>query len=331
MSHSVDPQRHTMKFVFLPPHDEETGHLSQRLAREVPQFAVVLPATAAEVEREIVDAQAAFGELPRDLLALATRLRWLQAPDAGPRPGYYYEELVRHPVVVTNLRAVHSDHVAVHAVAFVLAFARGLHRYLSDQAARRWAPAPMNTGVIHLPTATALILGVGAIGTEIARLCAGFGMQVVGVDPRNAATPTGVRSMHPPAELDQLLPAADFVIMTLPHTPVSERLMRADRFARMKPSGILINVGRGQTVDLADLEEALRRGRLAGAGLDVFEIEPLPPDHPLWRAPNVLITPHVAGYGPFVAERRAEIVIENARRFVSGAPLCNVVDKANWF
>jgi phosphoglycerate dehydrogenase-like enzyme len=140
-----------------------------------------------------------------------------------------------------------------------------------------------------------------------------------------------VVELHAPSALDDLLPRADFVILTIPHTPETEGLMNAERFGRMKRSAFFINIGRGKTTRLADLDAALRNGTIAGAGLDVFEEEPLPPDHPLWSAPNVFITPHTAGFGPYLDDRRLEIIVDNARRFVRGEPLRNVVDKAHWF
>ena len=185
--------------------------------------------------------------------------------------------------------------------------------------------------MVYLPESTALIVGVGGIGAETARMCAAFGTRVVGVDARRADQPEGVAEMHTPEHLDQLLPRADFVILTVPHTPETEGFMNTERFGRMKRTAFFINIGRGMTTRLDDLVEALRSGRIAGAALDVFEQEPLPPDHPLWDAPNVLLTPHVAGYGPYLDDRRREIVVDNARRFVAGEPLRNVVDKAHWF
>jgi phosphoglycerate dehydrogenase-like enzyme len=156
-------------------------------------------------------------------------------------------------------------------------------------------------------------------------------MRVIGTDARLTEPPAGVSELHKPEALDQLLPRADFVILTIPHTPETEGLMNAARFALMKPSAFFINIGRGKTTRLGDLNEALRRGVIAGAGLDVFEEEPLPADHPLWSAPNVLLTPHTAGYGPYLDDRRLEIIVDNARRFASDKPLRNVVDKAHWF
>jgi phosphoglycerate dehydrogenase-like enzyme len=216
-------------------------------------------------------------------------------------------------------------------MAFVLAFARGLHRYIPQQLRHEWRAAAVDEGTVYLPASTALIVGVGGIGAETARVCAPFGMRVVGVDARRTDLPEGIAEMHATEELDALLPLADFVILTVPHTPETEGLMNAERFARMKPSAFFINIGRGMTTRLGDLVDTLHAGRIAGAALDVFEEEPLPRDHPLWDAPNVLLTPHVAGYGPFLDERRLEIIIDNGRRFVAGQPLRNVVDKQHWF
>ena len=258
-------------------------------------------------------------------------MRWLQAPQAAPPPGYYYAELIAHAVVVTNFREIYNDHIATHIMAFVLAFARDFQRYLPQQLRREWRPAPLDTGVLHLPETTALILGVGGIGAETARLAAAFGMRVIGVDARRPEPPPGVSEWHRPEALDTLLPRADFVIMTVPHTPETEGMMERARLRRMKPSAFLINIGRGMTVKLDDLVEALRAGELAGAGLDVFEREPLPADHPLWTMPGVLITPHTAGFGPYLDERRFEILLENCRRFAASQPLRNVVDKRRWF
>ena len=321
----------SVKMLFLPPQREQTREWARTVAERVPGVDVVVAENVDDARREIVDAEAAFGTLPGDLLALAGRLRWLQAPAIAPPAGYYYDELVRHPVEVTNFRGIFNEHIAAHIMAFVLAFARGLHRYIPQQARHEYRPAPLDEGTVYLPGSTALIVGVGGIGAETARLCAAFGMRVVGTDARLTERPTGVAELHKPDELDALLPAADFVILTVPHTPETEGFMNAARFGKMKSSAFFINIGRGMTTRLDDLVAALQAGRIAGAALDVFEQEPLPPEHPLWDAPNVLITPHTAGYGPFLDDRRLEIIVDNAKRFVKGLQLRNVVDKANWF
>src|SRR5262249_13777144 len=267
-----------------------------------------------------------FGTLTPALLPQATRLRWLQAPQAAPPAGFYYADLIAHPMVITNFREIYNDHIGAHIMAFVLAFARRLHYYLPLQLRREWKPAPLDTGVVHLPEATALIVGVGGIGSEAARLCEAFGMRVIGIDARRRDAPPGVSKLDGPDALDALLPEADFVILTVPHTPETESFMHRGRFQRMKRSAFFVNIVRGMTTGPAALVAAPRAGETAGAALDAFEREPLPADHPLWTTPNVLITPHTAGFGPYLDDRRCEILLDNCRRFLAGTPLRNIVD-----
>ena len=325
------PTPNSFKFVMLPPQSEITRGWAAQLAAQVPEVRVVVAEDAATAAREIVDAEAAFGWLHRDLLAKATRLRWLQAPQAAPAAGYYYPELIAHPLAVTNFREIFNDHISAHIMAFVLAFARGLHVYIPQQLRHEWKKPAEDLGVVHLPEATALIAGVGGIGAETARLCAAFGMTVLATDARRTEAPAGVAELHRPEALDELLPRADFVILTIPHTPATEGLMNRARFQRMKRSAFFINIGRGMTTKLDDLVAALRAGEIAGAALDVYEQEPLPAEHPLWGMPNVLLTPHMAGYGPYLNDRRFVIMVDNCRAFAAGGPLRNVVDKASWF
>ena len=317
--------------VMLPPQSATTRQWASRLAAAVPDLSVVVAEDAAAAARALGGAEAAFGTLTPDLLRQAGKLRWLQAPQAAPPAGFYYPELIAHAVVVTNFREIYNDHIGAHIMAFVLAFARGFHRYLPQQMRREWKRGPETADVVHLPEATALIVGVGGIGGEAARLAASFGMHVIGVDARRREAPPGVTKLDGPDALDSLLPLADFVILTVPHTPATEGFMHRARFQRMKRTGFFINIGRGRTTRLDDLVAALRAGEIAGAGLDVFEEEPLPADHPLWTLPGVLITPHTAGHGPYLDERRFQILLANARKFLAGEPLQNVVDKASWF
>lgn len=298
------------------------------IRRAAPGAKVVCCTSAAQAAAALEGADAAYGTLPPELLPHARRLRWLQAPMAGPPAGWYYPALVRHPVVVTNMRGIFNDHLAAHILAFVLAFARGLHTYLQRQARGEWQPA---ASLVHLPEATALLVGAGGIGGETARLLASFGTRVVAVDPRVAVPPPGIAELHPPEALDRLLPRADFVICTAPETPSTQGLFHRARLRRMRPSAYLINISRGALVRLDDLVASLMAGEVAGAALDVYEEEPLPAHHPLWRLPNVLLTPHVGGEGPYLDERRKAILGENCRRFAAGEPLLNLVDKAQWF
>jgi len=317
--------------LMLPPQSDKTRAWAARVAAALPALDVVVAETDADAARVAVTAEAAFGTMPPALLRTAAALRWLQAPQAAPPAGYYTRELIEHPVVVTNFREIYNDHIGAHIMAFVLAFARGLHHYLPQQARGEWRPLPLDTGVVHLPESTALIVGVGGIGVETARLACAFGMRVLGLDARRIQAPPGMAALLAPDALDTLLPEADFVILTVPHTPETEGFMHRRRFQRMKRTAFFINIGRGMTTRLDDLVSALRAGEIAGAALDVFEQEPLPAGHPLWTLPSVLITPHTAGFGPYLDERRFEILLDNCRRFLANQPLHNVVDKARWF
>jgi phosphoglycerate dehydrogenase-like enzyme len=319
-----------VKFVFLPPATDRLNQMARELAAAVPDVRVVVAASEADAEREIVDADAAFGTISQAVLAKAGKLRWLQAPAAAPPAGFYYPELVAHQVQVTNYRGIFNDRIAALIMAYVLAFARGLHVYIRQQLQKEWRPLSAND-VVFLPESTALIVGVGGIGGEAARLASSFGITVIGVDARQESAPEGVAELHRPDALDSLIPRADFVILTVPHTPETEGFFDARRFGLMKKSAYFINIGRGKTTKLDALNDALRSGQIAGAALDVYEIEPLPTDHPLWEAPNTILTPHSADRGPYLEERRISILIDNLKRFVAGQPLVNPVDKAHWF
>ena len=202
---------------------------------------------------------------------------------------------------------------------------------MDAQRERRWDKDARKSGYIDLAQATALIVGVGGIGHETARLCDEFGMKVIGVDPRPEYELSFVE-IHAPAELDTVLPRADFVIATTPHTPETEGMWNKTRFDLMKQTAYFINIGRGKTMKLADLIAALENGDIAGCGLDVFEVEPLPAESRLWTLPNVMLTPHIAVKdAENIPERRFEIILENARRFAAGTPLRNVVNKAAWY
>ncbi|MBI3302383.1 MAG: D-2-hydroxyacid dehydrogenase, partial [Deltaproteobacteria bacterium] len=219
----------------------------------------------------------------------------------------------------------YNEHLSAHAVAFLLAFARRFEHYLPQ---KQWKRGP---GIIDLPTKTVLIVGVGGAGSEASKLCATFGMRVLGADPRVTDPPTGMAELFTPDRLAERLSEADFVIVTTPESPETLGMFNARLFARMKRGSYFINISRGGCVVTEDLIAALRSGQLAGAGLDVVEPEPLPPDSPLWGMPSVLITPHVAIYGAPYRQKWEELLLENCRRYAKNEPLLNVVDKAKWY
>ena len=319
------------KFLMLPPQSSRVTDWPAKLRADVPELEIIVADNAQQAAQAVIDADAAYGMMTPDLLKKATRLQWLQSPMASPPKGFYFPELIAHPLTVTNFRGIFDDRIGTHIMMYVLAFARGLHYYFPRQMQRKWQPEPEDTGVVHLPESTALVVGVGGIGAEAARLLAAFGVKVLATDARVTAAPPGVAELHEPAALDTLLTRADFVILTMPLTPSTEGMFNRTRFQRMKRSAFFINIGRGRTTKLDDLVAALQAGQIAGAGLDVFEQEPLPADHPLWTMPGVILTPHMALYGPHLNERRYEITVDNCRRFAAGQPLRNIVDKASWF
>ena len=204
-----------------------------------------------------------------------------------------------------------------------MAFARGLHHYIRNQSEGKWEKgAP----VIHLAGTTLGVVGLGGIGLAVAERGPVFGMRVVGMDPAPKGKPDFIARIYSPDELSDMVGVSDFVVICVPHTADTEGLFDADMFRAMKNTGILINIGRGKVVQLQALSEALQSGQIAGAGLDVYEEEPLPQDHALWAMENVILTPHVAGISPEIDKRRKALIVENVRRFCAGEPLLNVVD-----
>ncbi|MSQ94805.1 MAG: D-2-hydroxyacid dehydrogenase [Gemmataceae bacterium] len=294
---------------------------------------------------EIADADALFGYLTPRLLQAAKKLRWAQSPTASMEK-YLYPELVASPVIVTNMRGIFSDVIADHVFGFILCFAKNFHIYLRQQAQSVWhmlgrpenelpgygGPGevhPSDCAAITLADCTLAVIGLGGIGAETARRGLAFRMRVLAVDPRAASAPDGV-ALYGNDRLSEVLAQSDFVVIAAPHTPETYKLFNRARIRQMKKSAYVINVGRGVIVDLADLTAALQAGEIAGAGLDVYEIEPLPRDHPLWRMENVILTPHCAAASPRVPERHLQTLLDNLRRFVTGQPLLNVVDKRMW-
>lgn len=319
------------KMVFMPPQDDLRRSFAARIADSLAEYDVTAPETDEEALEAIRDADAAFGWVPPTALAAAEKLRWVHSPDAGPFFGFYYKELTESDLTITNPRGIYFDHISHHILMFVLALARGLPWYMDAQRRREWDKDARKSPYIDLAGAVALVNGVGGIGHETARICSTLGMEVIGIEPRREYDLPFVE-FHTPDEIDAQLPRADFVITTVPHTPETEGMFDARRFALMKPSAYFINIGRGMVCKIDDLADAIEDGTIAGAGLDVFEQEPLPSDHKLWGLPNVLMTPHVAVKDAGnVDERRYEILIGNARRFLSGEDLQNVVDKSKWY
>jgi phosphoglycerate dehydrogenase-like enzyme len=324
---------------------------ADRLARIVEAsrpMKVTNAGSEAEALRSMPSADAFFGKITPPLLDAETRLHWVQAPTASLEH-YIFPALVEHPCILTNMRGLFSDVIADQVFGYIICFARNLHLYIQQQLEARWAPiggeasrvafatGPGSMTMIdrvhrHLADDSLGIVGLGAIGREIGRRGLAFGMRVQAVDPFPTNVPAGIESVWPVERLPELLGSSDFVVIAAPHTPQTEKLFRRAQFQQMKRGAYFINIGRGAIVDLTDLTAALQAGEIAGAALDVFEVEPLPAEHPLWRMPDrVILTPHVAGYSPRIAERHLGVLLQNIGRFVRNEPLANVVNKALWF
>lgn len=261
--------------------------------------------------------------LPLDRLP---NLRWVQAWSAGVNGLLSDPAVMAADLPITTTSGIHAVPISELVLAFMTAFARGLPRAIRAQVNARWDSDPWSN-LSELHDKTLLILGAGAIGSRVADLGRAFGMKTVGIRRRPAARQDPACPTHPVEALPDLLPQADYVVNALPLTTDTRNLIDTAAIARMKPGSFFVNIGRGATVDEDALIEALRSGHLGGAGLDVFRDEPLPSESPLWAMENVIITRHYAGTSPRYDERAMELFLDNLRRFQTGEPLKNLVDR----
>jgi phosphoglycerate dehydrogenase-like enzyme len=324
-------------------------------AMDPPRFEALRAASPMEVvncgtEDEAIlairDAEAFFGKMTPEILAAAENLHWVQSPTASLEH-YLFPALIEHSCTLTNMRGLFSDVIADQVMGYVLCFARNLHLYVRNQVERRWSPEGSEEERVSFTTGPAFvsaidrahpfladqtigIIGLGAIGSEVARRARAFGMRVVGVDRDTQKNQDTVDQLWDQTHLNELLLESHYVVIAAPHTPETEGLFDADRFEAMRADSYLINIGRGAIVYLDALVNALEQQQIRGAALDVYEVEPLPKDHALWSFPNVILTPHVAGYSPKIAERHLAVLLRNTSSFAAGQPLQNVVDKNLW-
>lgn len=289
-----------------------------------PNAAIVTPDSPEQLAREIADADAVIGGITPELFSKAKKLRWVQTISAGVED-HHWKEFVESKVVLTNCKIVQGPTIADHAMSMLLAHTRGMKRFFSDQTKEDWGRD--GEGLTELQDMTAVVIGVGGIGSQIAQRAHAFGMKVIGVDPKDIAPSTAISRVVRPDQLDQVLPSADVVFVSAPLTTESRHMMGARQFELMKRGSYFIAVSRGGLYDTPALVKALDSKKLAGVGLDVTDPEPLPKGHALWKFPNAIITPHIASQSPGSRARRIGIVVENVRRFSRGEPLLNVVDK----
>jgi phosphoglycerate dehydrogenase-like enzyme len=297
-----------------------------QIRQAAPDMRLVVTPDRAEMAAVLGDVEIAAALVPGALLVAAPRLRWFHAWGAGVDGVLSHPGAIESDFLLTSSSGIHAIQMTEHVLAFLLAFARRLPDALRAQATRTWRRME-NAEVFELAGKTLLLVGLGAIGERTAQIAAALGMRVLGVRRTASGSLTGVERVAGIESLPDLLPEADFVVLITPLTPETRGMIGERELRLMKRDAYLINVARGGVVDEAALIRALREGWIAGAGLDVFEHEPLAPNSPLWELPNVIITGHYAGVTPAYDARAFEVFLDNLHRYSAGQPLQNAVDK----
>lgn len=303
----------------------------ERLRNDFPQFNVVRLTSKDELEKEIVDAEIAMTVTLRpEQFRVAEKLRWIHSSAAAIHQ-LLFPEFVNSDVLLTNGRDVHGPAVAEQTIGMIFALAKRIPQAVRFQQRRFWGQQIIwnqYSGPQELSGLTLGLVGLGAIGHDVARHAANLGMKVVVVrEHADRPKPEFVDRVLPSTRLNEMLSMADYVVIAAPVTPATRQMIGPEQLAAMKSTAFLINVSRGALVDEAAVIEALQNHKLAGAGLDVFQKEPLPPDSPLWDLENVLITPHTAGMNARMWELQYDLFSENIRRYLCGESLLALVDK----
>jgi phosphoglycerate dehydrogenase-like enzyme len=296
------------------------------IAALAPDMQLIVTDDPAQIEAVLPEVEIAAGHMTPALLGRMLNLRWYQQWGAGADWLMRHPEIAASDFIITNASGVHAIQISEHILALLLAFARRFPQSMRAQLRGEWQREERQD-IFELAGKTMLLIGVGAIGERTARLAAALDVRVIGVRRDPAAPAPGIERMVAPERLAEVLPEADFVVLTVPLTYATRHMIGEQELRLMKPTAYIVNIGRGGTIDEAALIRALAEGWIAGAGLDVFEKEPLPPDSPLWGMENVIITAHYAGATPHYNERALAIFLDNLRRYQAGEPLRNVVDK----
>ena len=299
------------------------------LEATAPNLRIVTPRSPEEALRLAPTVHGIDGSFcTSELLAAAPNLAWVQSPSAGVERYLRVPELMGNDaVVLTNMQGVHGPTIAEHVFGMLLALTRDLPYYTDPQQRGTWNRGGSGIPRVSLQGRTLLVVGLGGIGREVAKRGKGFGMRVLATRRSAVTPPPYVDRQGTPADLPELLAEADVVVLCVPLTDETRGMIGADELALIRSRGYLINIARGPVVDTDALLRSLESGHLAGAGLDVTDPEPLPPDHALWRMRNVIITPHVAARSDLTGDRWRALYLENLRRFGAGEPLLNVVDR----
>ena len=280
---------------------------------------------------EIADADAFIGSIKPEHVRAGKKLKWTQTTSAGVERVLHLSggnDLRDSDIVLTNNQIVQGPEIADHAMAMLLAHTRDLPYYIEKRTKENWERR--RERLLELRGKTAVVIGVGGIGQQIAVRAWAHGMKVIGVDPDDIPFSPFIDRVVKPEQLDDVVPLADVLFMSAPHTPKSHKMVGRKQFELMKKGSFFIAVSRGGTYDMGGLVKALDSQRLAAAGVDVTDPEPLPAGHPLWKFNNVIITSHIAGRSDQDRDRMLGTVKENIRRFGNGEPLLNVVDKQSY-
>lgn len=289
----------------------------------------IVSVTKENVMKELADADAFIGEITPEMVRAGKKLRWVQLRSAGVERVLHLSggnDLRDSNIVLTNNQVVQGPEIADHAMAMLLALTRNIPQFIEMRKSGKWVANRAN--LLELNGRTAVVIGVGGIGFNIALRAWAHGMRVIGVDPDDKPMSPFVVKYVKPDQLDEVLPEADVVFISTPHTPLSHKMMGPKQFDLMKRDSFFIAVSRGGIYDLPSLVKALDSRKLAGAGVDVTDPEPLPENNALWKFDNAIVTPHIAGRSDKDNARMNDTVKANIKRFVEGKPLINVVDKA---
>jgi len=306
--------------------------LRPALQAVAPGVELVPAKDAAEAATLAGGVDAVLGFCTPEVLAAGTAIRWIQVYSAGVERCVAIPALTERKILLTNMQRVAAPVMAEHVLAMMLALTRGLDFYILEHAAARWTrELPPPAKLTALEGKTVLVVGLGGIGTEVARRANALGMRVTATRASGREGPPFMAYVGLPDELHKLAGEADFIVNTVPLTSATTGMFNAGFFAAAKQGAYFINVGRGKSVVQEDLVAALKSGRIAGAGLDVTDPEPLPADHPLWKFPNVIITPHVSAESDVDEQVRFAILRENLRRYVAGEKMLSVVDVAKGY
>ena len=288
------------------------------------EIEVVIATSIEQRNRELVDADALFGEFNPQMFEHAKKLRWVQSIGSGV-DHMMYDEFVNSDIVLTSAKGTVGTHLADHAWALLLGVLRGVGRAVRE---RSWDSRPsIRSESWELGGRTMGIIGLGGTGVEVARRAQGFEMRVIAIDRDDVPKPDFVEEVWTLARFYDLLRESDVVMICAPLTPETRGMFDDEAFGHMRPHAIIVNVTRGAIIDGPSLIKALENRTIGGAGLDVTPEEPLPADHPLWTMSNAIVTPHTAGGSSLRIGRAVDLLCENIRRFLDDRPLLGVIDK----